>query len=241
MNFNSKNDFDLFRERLRAIVDKFYRGRVADFAKETQIAHSVVSRWLDGYNKPTRKNIILVRNAGFNEEWLLTGEGDMVIDEEKLSLAAKQTTNYKINEPPSDYAPNAHKTKLPEDIYIRLVSVPANAGKSYGFDDIPETMIPVSKRYNNQKNIAFRISGNSMAPLIANNYIVIVDSKRQPVNGDVVVCQFNNELLCKRLKITSEGKNILQSENSEYPEIEINGLNDCKVIGVVVHAEFNFY
>jgi len=216
-----------FRTRLRKLIDEYFEGRAVKFSKHTGIENSAVSRWLSGINTPTKSNLVLLRNSGINDVWLLTGVGDMFI-------------NDAVKEPSQNYIANAKKISLPDDTYIRLVSVPANAGKSYNFDDIAETMMLVTRRYSSKKNIAFRVSGDSMQPTLMNNCIVIVDTEREPTDDDIIVCQLNNELLCKRLEIKSD-RLLLRSDNKQYPDITINSLDECKVVGVVVHAEINFY
>jgi phage repressor protein C with HTH and peptisase S24 domain len=224
-----------FRERLKRLIDEYFDGKASKFARLTGIENSAISRWLSGASEPTRRNLLLVREAGINDEWLLTGQGEMIIDREKFFNSYADIVRERL----AQYLSSNITQTTHHDTYIRMSSIPANAGRAYMFNDISEYMLLVSKKYSDKKYVAFRVSGDSMQPTLPDECIVVVDTSKEPDDGDIVVCQYNNELLCKRIEIKTTGV-LLRSDNKNYPDIKIDNL-EFRIIGVVVHAEINFY
>ncbi len=76
-----------------------------------------------------------------------------------------------------------------------------------------------------------RVSGNSMIDAgIFEGDLVVVDGKKVPQNGDVVVALIDNQNTLKRF-IKKDGKVHLQAENSSYSDIYPE--NELSVQGVV--------
>ena len=78
-----------------------------------------------------------------------------------------------------------------------------------------------------------RATGESMMGAgIFNNDLLIVDRAIQAKPGDIVVANYLNELLVKRL-IKLDCKLFLKSENENYPLIEVKENDQLVVFGVV--------
>lgn len=68
--------------------------------------------------------------------------------------------------------------------------------------------------------LGVQIKGDSMAPTIPDNSLVIVNSNLQIESGDIVVAQVNSdhEALCKRVKKYKDGLSLI-SDNPAYPPL----------------------
>ena len=82
-----------------------------------------------------------------------------------------------------------------------------------------------------------KVTGDSMLPLIQDGEYIIVERETDARNGDTVIANINRELYIKRLYKEPFSEWVrLESENKEYPPIEINTperLECLKIIGVV--------
>lgn len=77
-----------------------------------------------------------------------------------------------------------------------------------------------------------RVKGDSMIDAsITEGDLVVVDRRKQPKPGDIVVGVLDGEFTLKRLK-RDKGKYYLQAENPAYPDLY--ALEELKVAGVVV-------
>ena len=86
---------------------------------------------------------------------------------------------------------------------------------------------------NRESTFFLRASGNSMAPLIHPDDVLVVDRSVKPLSGTIVVVTLDGERLCKRLSLKN-GKTLLCSENSEYKPIEIGDDQNLVIFGKVV-------
>ena len=81
-----------------------------------------------------------------------------------------------------------------------------------------------------------RASGDSMNGAgIFNGDLMIVDRSLEPVHGRVVIAEVDGQLTVKRLS-KLKGSFSLQSENANYPPIELQEGNEVVVWGVVTHV-----
>lgn len=89
-----------------------------------------------------------------------------------------------------------------------------------------------------------KINGDSMAPDICNNDIVIVRQQDDAENGDIVIATINgDEATCKRLRKYKEGIELL-SINPSYKPFEFSNKEilekPVKIIGKVVESRRKF-
>ena len=81
-----------------------------------------------------------------------------------------------------------------------------------------------------------RASGDSMTGAgIFNGDLLIVDRSLEPVHGKVVIAEVDGQLTVKRLSKLKD-RFSLQSENANYPPIELQEGNEVVVWGVVTHV-----
>lgn len=81
--------------------------------------------------------------------------------------------------------------------------------------------------------IAYEVDGNSGVPFILPGSWVIVDTKRQPINGDVVVALLNDMAYVKVFE-QRESHLHLVSPNPEYKPIPVHEFDSFHVVGVVI-------
>ncbi len=83
-------------------------------------------------------------------------------------------------------------------------------------------------------NFALKVKGDSMINAgIFEGDLVIVSSKREIRNGDIVVAMLNDEATVKTYEIKNN-KIQLIPQNEKYKPIEVTGENEFKLIGKVI-------
>ncbi len=102
-------------------------------------------------------------------------------------------------------------------------------------DDHLDASLDLNEHLVNNKAASFyiRVSGDSMAGIgILSGDILLVDRSLEPGHNKIVVAVIDNDMVVKRLRITSD-KISLVSENPHYKPIDITRGMDCYVWGVV--------
>lgn len=80
-------------QRLSIIIEKLENGNASRFAKNAKIIPGTLHNYLKG-RSPNIEAIINIRDAyNINVDWLLTGEGDMFINEGKKGGAEGNIIN----------------------------------------------------------------------------------------------------------------------------------------------------
>ena len=80
-----------------------------------------------------------------------------------------------------------------------------------------------------EHDFAVKVNGESMLPLFADGEIIFVKATSEARDGQIIVCQVNNEAFVKKLS-----GNKLVSLNKEYDDILISETDDFKIFGIVV-------
>jgi repressor LexA len=125
-----------------------------------------------------------------------------------------------------------HQDDTPAPITLPLFG-PISAGPATSAEDqIEETITLDSYLVPNKKTtFLLRVRGDSMIDEgIHEGDLVIVDKKKEPRIGDIVVGVLDKEFTLKRLK-KDKGKYYLQAENAAYPDMY--PLEELQVAGVV--------
>jgi DNA polymerase V len=79
------------------------------------------------------------------------------------------------------------------------------------------------------------VEGDSMVGEIHPGDRLIVDRSLEPRNRDVVVACVGGEMLVRRLLVEG-GRHLLTAENPEYLPVEIDGVRELIIWGVVTHS-----
>ena len=102
-------------------------------------------------------------------------------------------------------------------------------------EDFTARELSLDEHFVKRKNSTFffQASGDSMAPLIMNHDILIVDRSLKLKSGHIFVVNFEGQLLCKRVLVRS-GRVVLASENERYKEIIVTNPDEFSSFGAVI-------
>lgn len=83
-------------KRLIEIADYYGVARPADFAKRTGFSHQTASNYLKGERIPNAEALCVIkRSFDISADWLLTGEGEMMLHEQQQQAGAEPVIIYK--------------------------------------------------------------------------------------------------------------------------------------------------
>lgn len=164
-------------------------------------------------------------------DWLYTGEGLMRLEQH----------------PPKNDASLCEVNAFHSDVDIIMIPM-AEARLSAGCGSL-EVDAKSEKKYGFRSDFLFRkgspkdmilmrVSGDSMAPEIEDNDVVLLDqSKKEITPGRLYAVGFEDAIYLKRID-KLPGKVVLKSTNPAYPPVELNINGDCedlfRVIGRVL-------
>ena len=197
---------------------------VADFIGSNR---SAVSLWISGRNKSIRNDYLLkiCDYLKISPDWLVSGEGEMDLPDTKESIEN-----------------NGNYIKIPE----YSISFSAGNGVEPTFEeleDVHAAYYPIDffRRYNAcSKNCKrFRVSGDSMEPLINDGDVILVDCS--PVesikDNEIYAISIDGALRVKQLVKPLKGGLIVRSFNQAEYKDEIFNPEEAervKIIGRVV-------
>lgn len=101
-------------------------------------------------------------------------------------------------------------------------------------DDFTEEYLSLDELFFKSKTSTYplRAKGDSMAPLILPNDVLIVDRSLTPKSGQICIFAFEGHLICKRYLKTNSGI-LLRSENRTHKDLTLNDETDLILWGVV--------
>ncbi len=124
---------------------------------------------------------------------------------------------------------------LPETLQIKLFACSVEAGFPSPAEDHIEKTLDINELLIVHPAATFfvRVAGDSMiGASIQDGDILVVDRSKKPVDGKIVIALVNGEYTVKRLSI--EGDVIeLRPENPDYSPIQLSGMDELIVWGVV--------
>lgn len=183
-------------ERIKQAME--LRGlKQADIVERTGINKGALSSYISGRYNPKQNNTYLIAKAlNVSEAWLMGADVPM----ERPRESQVNVSSFSIG-----------SCRIP-------VYSAAGAGKPQPTSDD----ILFYTDYNGDPDgvLGVQIKGDSMAPTIPDNSLVIVNSNLQIESGDIVVAQVNSdhEALCKRIKKYEDGLSLI-SDNPAYPPL----------------------
>ena len=135
--------------------------------------------------------------------------------------------------------PTTFKISKPCSLPLALCHV--EAGFPSPADDYMEGALDLNEHVIKHPSATYfvRASGDSMTDAgIFNGDLLIVDRSLEPIHGKVVIAEVDGQLTVKRL-FKLKDRFLLQSENANYPPIELQEGNEVVVWGVVTHVLHN--
>lgn len=213
-------------ERFAVAVDKLGL-KNADIVKKHNISRQLVNNFLTSQKTMTLTFAEVCDGEKININWILTGNGNMFINEEKET------------EPP---------TSLVSISYFKDAYAAAGVG-AINYDDAPivmafdEDFLKAKLGITSFKHIhIINAIGNSMSPTINSGELLFVNPFENENcyirDKDIYVINTPSGTLVKRIKVEDPIKlsYTLVSDNPNDKDIPLSGddLNSCKVIGRVI-------
>jgi len=167
--------------------------------------------------------LLLSQKFGFSQEWLMDGEGEMLLDRGELLLDDISKVKNLLD----------NNLEIPFYTDIR-----ASAGYGCTNTECEKTSLTISKDMlpSYSKDIdAIRVSGNSMTPTIDDDDVIFIDkTNTAPSDGKIFVVYLCEDVYVKRIFIDPKTKEItLHSDNQIFPQIKAD-CEDFKIIGRVI-------
>lgn len=211
------------KERLEFVIKSFCRNRKSEFAKQLEVSAQAVNNWLNRGLSRDAIEKIHTRWSNLNINWLISGEGDMILSEESVNVRKIETS-----------ANNG--------VLVRFFSVtPTATFQEFcaGMDEEADTitLFPQPGEKLDDKSCVFEIYGESMAPQIQNHArvlcIEISPTRWHQLHDCVVVIAYSDRFVIKRIvknRLDSENYLILASDNPDFPNQETVQVCDIRCI-----------
>lgn len=212
-----------FIERLRQLAA--LAGSASALARDAGISQGGMQRYLKG-GEPTRKVLIaLAKSRGVNLLWLATGEGPMQGEDGQEVITPAESEEY---------------------AYIPLYDACCSAGHGAWNDGCRVLANLAFTRYSLRKKglepaqlSAIRVDGDSMEGLLKDGDTVLLDHRRNALEGEAVyVIRLDDHLYAKRLQRQFDGAVHIISQNREYQTMVVpkERLGELVIVGRVVWA-----
>lgn len=217
----SKPESGKFSERLREAIGP---QSVLAFSKECGISDSLVRKYLGGSLPGTDNLVIMARAAKVSIAWLAAGEGEKHAGGRSIHAVTDDET----------YA------------YVPLYDARCSAGNG-AWNERSSVLVNLSfTRYSLRKKglrpadlACLRVDGDSMTGLLEDGDTVMIDQRRNTLEGEgVYVVILDEHLYAKRLQRQFDGSILIISHNKEYQPMIVpkDRLEELQIIGRVVWA-----
>ncbi len=210
-------------ERLRSLLNKLELSQTS-LARMIGTSNVVINRYIKNKTTPDYSFLKKINSAyNVNINWLLTGNGPIFTGDNIREIRGRQYYNLPIVAAVSCGTPEEIEIAEPQDyVLIDSFSLPGD------FKDY----------------FAFLANGDSMDPYISHGDVVVVKhhDHGDMVNDRICVVRVDGDVTLKKVKLFSEGKEILLSPfNTKYSPILINqdSTVDTKLIGIAIMAVKN--
>jgi repressor LexA len=212
---------DSFQNRLKEAMD--YRNiKQVDLVEKTKLDKTLINKYLSGVsNAKQRKLTILAEALNVNEVWLLG-----------YDVSMEREANTKID-------------KLGNPV----VEIPILGTVKAGYDYLAQEnwigTIDIDKKLaDGGEFFALKVKGDSMAPVLIEDDIVIIKKQDDFENGDIVVAIVNGDEATIKKGKKSESKILLQPFNTNYDpliftEEEMDTI-PVRIVGIVKQLKREF-
>ena len=218
----------------------------SEFARGIEVTQSNVSDWVNRKknSKPSPPAMTRISELyGLDLTWLITGNGEMFIEEPDGKLVGSGR-NRSMEEMSGSKAVFLHKMSPFEsrNITLPVVGEIAAGNPADGYDGDPWTHIEIPKAYLSDSEgsyLALRVSGDSMSPKILDGDYVIIHEQVDVYNlhGRICACETVDGITLKIVQLDEENKRIiLKPLNSEYMVtfFEEDEMPNFRIMGVMV-------
>lgn len=197
-------------------------------------------KYESGPSEPGSEPLSLLAKGGINTNWLLTGEGDMLIKTtekvvyEHSEYACQARAGVMTKEPPA---------YLQDFVLIPCYDVEVSAGHGTHVDQELQTgQLAFRKNWLKHRHLQpdkcalIKARGDSMEPTIYDGDLLLVDMSINSIIDDTIyIVQTDNRLIVKRIQLALDGSLTIISDNKKYKEQTItpDQAKDVKIAGRV--------
>lgn len=222
------------------------------FGHEIHSSAMGVSRWERGAQEPPSHSYIELGNlAGDPDCWFFWGRAGLRSEDlmrvlPKLRDRFSQPNLHSIQLVHAGTSSlKAEKAEKAQLVAIPLLKIVAATNGNIG-DNMPvlheapiESMIAAPREWcpNPASTYSLRVRGNSMNPLIYDDYILVVDSSqvdRASLDGKIIIAWHKNVGLTVSRFRRYDHTEVLHPENREYGSITLDRKNNWKIIAKVL-------
>jgi len=220
-----------FADRLKLLIGD---EKPFPWASNIGLTPGVFNRmWNEGIPPKAQHLLLISKKTGVSLDWLLSGVGPMYIKDK-----GEETTKDRG----FVYIPK-HAAPDPEEFdYVPMAEVQLSAGN--GAFVLSEDMQEhyafrkdwLSRTVSSARNaVLVHVTGNSMAPTIIENDVVMLDTARRHVyDGKIYALRMDNTVMVKRLALRPADRILVISDNKEEYEPYEADRKDIHVLGQIV-------
>jgi phage repressor protein C with HTH and peptisase S24 domain len=229
-----------FHKRLKKFIAKTGLSN-NKFAEKAQISAPQLHTMINSENNFGIDKLFKIFNAfpELNQEWLLKGEGSMLVNEkEKQKKAASSLEMPKVVTIDSE-----GKNNIVQIDAQAAAGFPSNYDNPKYFEELPAFHLPLPQ-FQNGTFVSMQASGDSMHPTIYHHDWLVAEFLSDPAtnikDGYVHVVVTTDGVVVKRLlnRIEKRNKIVLQSDNDQYPAYEEDISNVLQVYKVVAKLSY---
>lgn len=201
--------------------------------KETGIkmSKSHLSQYVNGKSSPDQyKLYLLAKTLNVSEAWLLGY--DVPKEDKENGVPSIESIYNQLDRPRKTKVYNFAEYQLREQNKRPKTTIEIRGYVSAGTGEWLDDEIVDEVSYEGvipEHDFAVKVNGDSMLPLFEDGQVIFIKSTSDVRDGQIIVCQVNNEAFVKKLS-----GNKLVSLNKKYEDISICDTDDFKIYGVVV-------
>ena len=219
------------------------------FGQRVHMSAMAISRWERGTQEPTGESYIGLGNLGGDPLcWYFWGRAGLRNEDlmRVMPTFSSRLNQAKVVRVQFVRAGGGNrKLKSPQLVAIPVLKcVASSLGEKESDTDMlhgspVESMIAAPNKWcpNPSTTVSLRVRGNSMAPLICDGYIIVVDTSqndRADLNGEIVIAWHKNKgMAVSRLKRYGPTE-LLQPENRDYEAVVLNGKDKWNILAKVL-------
>lgn len=233
-----KCDVNSIAERIRAA--RLALGLTqADAASKFEIPIGSLRKYESGPSEPGSAALSGFTRAGINSNWLLTGEGAMLLSDAQQSPAPTDARTF------PGVVEQTAAAQYPEFVFVPRYEVSASMGNGsvihseliVDYLAFREDWVRTVLCLNPKNLILINSLGDSMEPTLKTGDLLLIDRGSENVrHDDIYAFSANGDLRVKRIQFSVNGSIVIRSDNPRYdPEIIASGEADAlRIIGRVV-------
>ena len=242
MKATTRNN-DEIAERIKSVRSELSDNQ-KDFASKLGVGFSTFQKYEMGMSIPGGEAIRGFVKLGINANWLLTGEGEMLLSDSQTSSSA-----IRVTEPATGYmvdkSPFMPPIPHPGFVFVPRFEVAASMGNGsvihseqiVDYLAFREDWVRKELGANPNNLILISSVGDSMEPTLKTNDLLLIDRGLADVRHDAIYAfALNGELRVKRMQFKMNGTMVVRSDNPQYePEvISATDTDTLRIIGRVV-------